>query len=113
MVYTRSSREKEISEMVQCSRGKIHYSNSMHEITNGIDKCHQDDDPLKKTLLSISDMPAYLQFNRYIENGYRPLTHTWGCIKSLFTFHNETLNILTHGMYLCYGLINVFNLNIN
>ena len=48
-------------------------------------------------LLKWNDMPKHLQFNRYIIEGYRPLSNIRGCVNSLFYFHNETVNILTHG----------------
>lgn len=51
----------------------------------------------RKTLLNRKDIPKHLQFNPYIETGYRPLLSAWGCIMSLFYFHNETINIITHG----------------
>lgn len=49
-------------------------------------------------LLKWKDMPKHLQFNRYIVEGYRPLTDVKGCLHSLFYFHNETINIITHGL---------------
>lgn len=48
-------------------------------------------------LLQWKDMPKYLQFNPYVLNGYRPLQNFKGCLSSLFYWHNETVNILTHG----------------
>lgn len=48
-------------------------------------------------LLHWRDMPQHLQFNPYVLTGYRPLQSWAGCIRSLFYFHNETINILTHG----------------
>lgn len=48
-------------------------------------------------LLHWRDMPPHLQFNPYVLTGYRPLQSLAGCIASLFYFHNETINILTHG----------------
>lgn len=51
----------------------------------------------KKALLNRKDIPKHLQFNPYIETGYRPLLSVWGCLMSLFYFHNETINIITHG----------------
>ncbi|XP_067618804.1 uncharacterized protein [Eurosta solidaginis] len=45
------------------------------------------------------DMPKYLQFNPYVLKGYRPLTTFKGCLLSLFQWHNETINILTHDSY--------------
>ncbi|TDG52421.1 hypothetical protein AWZ03_001251 [Drosophila navojoa] len=49
-------------------------------------------------LLHWQDMPKYLQFNPYVLKGYRPLQTFKGCLLSLFYWHNETINILTHGM---------------
>lgn len=48
-------------------------------------------------LLHWRDMPKHLQFNPYVLTGYRPLQDWCGCVRSLFYFHNETINILTHG----------------
>ncbi|CAK1543906.1 unnamed protein product [Leptosia nina] len=48
-------------------------------------------------LLHWRDMPKHLQFNPYVLTGYRPLQDWSGCLRSLFYFHNETINILTHG----------------
>jgi len=48
-------------------------------------------------LLPWQDMPTYLQFNPYVLRGYRPLQTFKGCLLSLFYWHNETINILTHG----------------
>ncbi|CAH2085666.1 unnamed protein product [Euphydryas editha] len=48
-------------------------------------------------LLHWRDMPQHLQFNPYVLTGYRPLQSWGGCVRSLFYFHNETINILTHG----------------
>jgi len=53
----------------------------------------------KNKLLRIEEMPDYLQFNPYIITGYRELLTTEGSLRSLFYFHNETVNILTHGKY--------------
>lgn len=50
-------------------------------------------------LLHWRDMPQHLQFNPYVLTGYRPLQSWGGCVRSLFYFHNETINILTHGKY--------------
>lgn len=44
-----------------------------------------------------NEMPRYLQFNPYVLTGYRPLANMSECFASLFYFHNETFNILTHG----------------
>ncbi|XP_055847980.1 uncharacterized protein LOC129913378 [Episyrphus balteatus] len=55
-------------------------------------------------LLEWKDMPKYLQFNPYVLNGYRPLTTAKGCLLSLFYWHNETINILTHAIPIFYIL---------
>lgn len=55
-------------------------------------------------LLEWKDMPKYLQFNPYVLNGYRPLTTFRGCLLSLFYWHNETINILTHAIPIFYIL---------
>ncbi|XP_065582254.1 progestin and adipoQ receptor family member 4-like [Artemia franciscana] len=51
-----------------------------------------------RNLLKLSDLPSYLQFNKYIFTGYRPLLDSIGCVTSLIYFHNETINILTHAI---------------
>jgi len=53
-------------------------------------------------LLKWTQVPTHLKFNPYIHNGYRPLASSTGCIKSLGYFHNETINILTHGIPVLY-----------
>ncbi|CAO1421552.1 unnamed protein product [Diamesa hyperborea] len=52
-------------------------------------------------------MPNHLQFNPYVHTGYRPLQTFKGCINSLFYMHNETINILTHGVPIVYILATV------
>lgn len=54
----------------------------------------------EEDLLQWKDMPKYLQFNPYVLTGYRPLTTFKGCCFSLFYWHNETVNIFTHGKFL-------------
>lgn len=54
----------------------------------------------EEELLQWKDMPKYLQFNPYVLKGYRPLSNFKGCFFSLFYWHNETVNILTHGEFL-------------
>lgn len=58
-------------------------------------------DEEEEALLQWKDMPKYLQFNPYVLRGYRPLSTFKGCCFSLFYWHNETVNILTHGEF-CY-----------
>lgn len=53
-----------------------------------------------KVLLRISDVPNHLKFNPHILSGYRPLQSPLGCIGSVFQWHNETINIVTHGKLL-------------
>lgn len=63
-----------------------------------------------KRLLDIVDVPTHLRFNGYIHGGYRPIMSAGSCFKSLGHFHNETLNILTHGIALLYIVFNASNL---
>lgn len=55
-------------------------------------------------LLHWRDMPQHLQFNPYVLTGYRPLQGWTDCVRSLFYFHNETINILTHGNFNIYNI---------
>lgn len=49
-------------------------------------------------LCKVTDVPSYLQFNPFILTGYRhPCMTSYDCLKSLLYFHNETINIMTHG----------------
>lgn len=48
-------------------------------------------------LLKWNQVPTHLKFNPYIHDGYRPLANSTGCLKSLAYWHNESVNILTHG----------------
>lgn len=51
-------------------------------------------------LCKIGDVPKYLRFNPFILKGYRrPELSSQQCIYSLCYFHNETVNILTHGEF--------------
>ncbi|XP_075228213.1 progestin and adipoQ receptor family member 4 [Lycorma delicatula] len=52
----------------------------------------------KVRLLKWHEMPPHLQFNPYILTGYRPLLSPWGSLLSLFYVHNETINIISHGL---------------
>jgi len=47
-------------------------------------------------LLKYNEAPAYLQQNQYIHTGYRSPQSYIECMRSVFLFHNETLNIWTH-----------------
>lgn len=61
------------------------------------DKAVQCDKESAMMLQEWTEMPRYLQFNPYVLTGYRPLQNVSECLHSLFYFHNETFNILTHG----------------
>ena len=66
---------------------------------NGCEKqCSEDADQGEALLVPKEAVPEYLQFNPWILNGYRrPNMSSLECIKSLFYFHNESINIFTHG----------------
>ncbi|XP_039285477.1 progestin and adipoQ receptor family member 4-like [Nilaparvata lugens] len=49
-------------------------------------------------LLHWHQVPSHLQFNPYILTGYRPQLSPWGSLRSLFYLHNETVNVITHGV---------------
>lgn len=68
------------------------------ELTTGTDdKAVQCNSAEEIMLKDWKEMPRYLQFNPYVLTGYRPLQNVSECFASLFYFHNETFNILTHG----------------
>ncbi|XP_039643887.1 progestin and adipoQ receptor family member 4-like isoform X2 [Perca fluviatilis] len=48
-------------------------------------------------LLDFAKTPQYLQFNKYVLTGYRPVSTAKDCLRSLFYMHNELGNIYTHG----------------
>ncbi|XP_076043506.1 uncharacterized protein LOC143026643 isoform X4 [Oratosquilla oratoria] len=50
-----------------------------------------------RKLLRRTEIPRHLQFNPYIDSGYRPLLTARECVLSLLYLHNETVNIITHG----------------
>lgn len=66
---------------------------------NGCEKqCSEAVDQGKALLVPKEAVPEYLQFNPWILEGYRrPNMSSLECIKSLFYFHNESINIFTHG----------------
>ncbi|TDG98043.1 hypothetical protein EPR50_G00214330 [Perca flavescens] len=49
-------------------------------------------------LLDFAKTPQYLQFNKYVLTGYRPVSTAQDCLRSLFYMHNELGNIYTHGI---------------
>ncbi|XP_043959190.1 progestin and adipoQ receptor family member 4 isoform X2 [Gambusia affinis] len=48
-------------------------------------------------LLDFTKTPPHLQFNKYVLTGYRPVSTTPDCLRSLFYIHNELGNIYSHG----------------
>jgi adiponectin receptor len=49
------------------------------------------------TLLSYHEIPEWYQDNEFICHGYRPVSNsTHACFASLFSLHNETVNIYSH-----------------
>ncbi|XP_023234127.1 progestin and adipoQ receptor family member 4-like [Centruroides sculpturatus] len=55
-------------------------------------------------LLRVDEVPNYLQFNRFVLDGYRPQMTFWECLRSLTYLHNETINVLSHGIPLIYAV---------
>ena len=58
-------------------------------------------------LLKITEVEDYQRSNPYIVTGYRDKLGLLACIKSLLSFHNETVNIWTHliGFVIFVGLL--------
>jgi len=58
-------------------------------------------------LLKITEVDDYLRSNPYIVTGYRDKLGLYACLKSLLSFHNETVNIWTHliGFVIFVGLL--------
>ncbi|CAD6446295.1 cb01f7fd-419a-4c33-a0d2-99a92df966fc [Sclerotinia trifoliorum] len=55
--------------------------------------------PSNTGLISYNDLPSWHQDNPSIYTSYRPISHSISrSLKSLFTLHNETLNIHTHSL---------------
>lgn len=59
-------------------------------------------------LTPISSQPFYLRFNRYIRYGYRPLSNSTLCIKSLLYLHNESVNVYSHAFAFIYFFSRIF-----
>jgi len=59
---------------------------------------HETSTKSSQNLRKIHEMPRHLRFNKYVLTHYRPPSDSIGCLKSLFYLHNETVNILTHGI---------------
>ncbi|RWS14955.1 progestin and adipoQ receptor family member 4-like protein [Dinothrombium tinctorium] len=79
-------------------------TNGAHTKTNGATTKCETSDSCK--LFSITEIPKYLRFNPYVLSGYRkPNLTFWQCIRSLGYIHNETVNILSHGIPLLFFLV--------
>lgn len=62
-------------------------------------------------LLDFAKTPPHLQFNRFVLTGYRPVSTSQDCLRSLFYMHNEFGNIYTHGIpLLCFLVLLPFSL---
>ncbi|TIA41993.1 mPR-typeG-protein-coupled receptor [Aureobasidium pullulans] len=50
-------------------------------------------------LLTFDEIPSWQKYNEHIRTGYRPLTGSWTqSLKSMFDWHNETVNIHSHSI---------------
>ena len=48
-------------------------------------------------LLNYEQLPEWYKHNKYINTGYRKITNSfYDCYLSIFSFHNETINIWSH-----------------
>ena len=58
-------------------------------------------------LLSYADMPKYRKDNPSILTGYRQQMSFAGSLRSMFTWHNQTMNIWTHMIFVwaCIGIM--------
>jgi len=56
-------------------------------------------------LVKITDLPPWYEVNPYVLTGYRPVMTFWPTLRTLFQWHNETLNIYTHLLPGIYYLI--------
>ena len=54
-----------------------------------------------KQLHKLEEVPEYLRFNPFVKDGYRRQMNVKECCQSLLFFHNETVNIYTHGKFIC------------
>lgn len=53
----------------------------------------------KSNLLSYEETPDWLKASYLLTHGYRPPTRSCcACASTAFSWHNETLNIWTHGL---------------
>ena len=64
-------------------------------------------------IYKLEEMPEYLRFNPYIKDGYRGQMTLRECCQSLLFFHNETINIYTHGGYFLTFVLEVYETTAN
>jgi len=81
--------------------GKLHTFPRSNNTAGG----RGDEEEESVLLRRIDQMPPHLRFNKYILSGYRPLSDFWTCMKSIGSFHNETLNIVTHLIPIVYVVL--------
>ena len=87
-------------------RGKLSpetVGNRHENHANGF-SCKQTDEnkaSAEKRLYKLEEIPEYLRFNPFVKNGYRRQMNVKECCRSLLFFHNETVNIYTHGKFIC------------
>lgn len=60
--------------------------------------------------LRLSQLPLHLSDNRFIHSGYRAFYSTADCIRSVFEWHNESINIWTHLISLLFCLNVLYDL---
>lgn len=62
---------------------------------------------VSKRLYKIDEVDPYQRSNPFIRSGYRGSMNLIACLRSTFTFHNETVNIWTHliGFFFFVGLL--------
>ena len=91
-----------VDKFEQRFNSRQEFSN-LYEIDDCLSNEKKREGKRRSRLLKITDMPAYLQFNPWIVNGYRSSKlSTLECIASLLYWHNETINILSHTLPLLY-----------
>lgn len=77
-----------------------HGNGFLYSDASSSDHLSRKDIQIKKDLMKITDVPLYLRFNPFVLTGYRrPNLSFWESVVSLFYYHNETINILTHGKF--------------
>jgi len=87
-----SESEAESSLLEEAIETIVHFKEEIYRRTHEIKLAHFD------------ELPAWLQDNQFIKTGHRNANLTKrALVKSLFTVHNETLNIWTH--LICFILL--------